>query len=67
MENIIEHEGKKYREVPERPDGTGEYGCHFCCWGNKDRISCDSPFSPVWDCVAKLCHFELVEETNQKE
>jgi hypothetical protein len=68
MENIIEHEGKKYRDVPD--DGTMTDPCRGCCFNRKDgKLVCVCPIDTgdTFDCVARDCHFELVEETNQKE
>jgi hypothetical protein len=62
MENLIEHEGKKYRVVTE-PVVTCH--CDFCAL-NDDIETCayhEEKGFPT--CTEPNCHFELVEETNQ--
>ena len=62
MENLIEHEGKKYRVMKDKTNLCEE--CDFLynlkmCYGH---IEVGFP-----DCVNDEVHFELVEETNLKE
>jgi hypothetical protein len=62
MENLIEHEGKKYRVVqePSCKNCVFEKTLDVCrlIWRNATTFP---------DCSENDCHFELVEETNPKE
>lgn len=65
-DGIIEHEGRKYKEVPD--DGTMKDPCRKCCFYRKDEGCVHSiDTGSVSYCFTKGCHFELVTETNQKE
>ena len=64
MENLIEHEGKKYRVVE---DGD-KFACDGCCFDSigKGCLLVDLGNTTDFpDCVIDDCHFELV--TDQKE
>ena len=67
MEKIIEHEGKKYRVVDDDISI-----CMACCFFDDDIhwnwVMCrDHEKKGFPPCYINNCHFELVEETNQKE
>ena len=61
MENLIEHEGKKYRVVEGH-----ETPCIMCAF-RKKRLCLTHATVGFPNCVVDDCHFELVEETNEKE
>ena len=66
MENLIEHEGKKYRVVEDED----KFACDGCCFDSigEGCLLVDLGAGEYFpNCVIDDCHFELVEETNQKE
>ena len=65
MGNLIEHEGKKHKVVSDFGTNNANV-CHQCSCRNTDM--CYRPHLYGFPhCINKDCHFELVEETNQKK